>query len=121
MAQVQTPSQREMMKHNIGYNHEKQQATQDKQELIMLRSEVQQQSQTIESLTLKIKTVEHLNTQLLEQITKLRADNTTLRQKNTKIDREKFQLGQAYDHLLQKFNEVQTDYHFLQNSLTRSM
>ena len=110
-----------MASHRIRHDLEQQQARREKQELIMLRSEVQQQSQTIESLTLKIKTFENLNTQLLEQMPKLRAENTTLRQRNTEIDAGNFRLRQTYDELQTIHSETLKNFRILENSYLENL
>jgi chromosome segregation ATPase len=127
MAQVLPRAEREMMAHVIRYNHEQQKAKQEKQELITLRTEVQQQAQTIdtqkkiiEDLTSKNGRCEQHITQLLEQNKNLRADNTTLRQKNTETDRVNFQLRIAYDELNDIYSKNLQTLYILQNSLTRS-
>jgi hypothetical protein len=141
MAQEKPKWQRDIAGDKIRYDNAQEQARQEKQELIMLRSEVQQQSQTIdnqktiiENLTSKNGKCEQQSTQLLEQNKNLRADNTTLRQNNTAIDADNFQLRIAYNELkdlylenLEKLRILQKSYlenleklHLLQNSLTRS-
>ena len=104
MAQVMPPWEREQMQHTIRYDHQQQKAKQEKQELIM---------------TSKNRKCEQHITQLLEQNRNLRADNTTLRQKNTETDGENFQLRIAYNELKDLYLENLQKLHNLETSLPR--
>ena len=67
----------------------------------------------------KLNTLTRQVEQLSEHNRILRADNTTLRKKNTEIDAENFQLRIAYDELEDMYLTNLKNFHILQNSLTR--